>query len=143
METAGDSPRLDIVLAEDDPDLALLNERALTRGGHQVHVTRDGQATVEAVRAENPDLLLLDMQLSRGDGLAVVEELRADPATADQAVVIMSNKDLSRPEEQRLMRLGVIDFLAKWKVGPLVLTDWIRRWLAGQIRRFGEKGRRI
>ncbi|MEA2681775.1 MAG: two-component system, OmpR family, alkaline phosphatase synthesis response regulator PhoP [Chloroflexota bacterium] len=143
METAGDGPPLDIVLGEDDPDLALLNERVLTRDGHRVHVTRDGEATLEAVRAENPDLVLLDLELPRGDGLAVVEQLRADPATAGQAIAVMSNKDLTRPEEQRLMRLGVVDFLAKWKVGPLVLTDWIRRWLAGQIRRFGEKGRRI
>jgi CheY-like chemotaxis protein len=138
-----EAPRpLEIVLAEDNPDLAVLHERVLEAEGHHVQVTGDGASTLQAVRATDPDLLMLDLEMPRGDGLAVVEELRADPDTADQAVVVMSNKELSDREESNLMRLGVIDFLAKWKVGPEVLADWVRRWRAGRVRRFAVNGRR-
>jgi CheY-like chemotaxis protein len=134
---------LEIVLAEDNPDLAVLNERVLEAEGHHVQVTGDGDSTLRVVRETDPDLLLLDMDMPLRDGMAVVEELRADPRTADQAVVVMSNKELSDSEERDLMRLGVIDFLAKWKVGPLVLADWIRRWTAGEVRRFAVHGKRL
>lgn len=134
---------LEIVLAEDNPDLAVLNERVLEAEGHHVQVTGDGASTLKAVREMDPDLLILDLEMPRGNGLAVVEELRSDPETANQAVVVMSNKELSDSEERNLMRLGVIDFLAKWKVGPRVLADWIRRWTAGQVRQFAVHGKRV
>jgi CheY-like chemotaxis protein len=138
-----DGRPLEIVLADDNPDLAVLNQRVLEAEGHHVQVTGDAASTLKAVRATDPDLLLLDMEMPQANGLSVVEELRADPDTADQAVVVMSNKELSDSEERNLMRLGVIDFLAKWKVGPLVLADWIRRWTAGKVRQFMVHGKRL
>lgn len=134
---------LEIVLAEDNQDLAVLNERVLAAEGHHVQVTGDGASTLKAVRDTDPDLLILDLEMPRGNGVDVVAELRADPATANQAVVVMSNKELSDSEESALMRLGVVDFLAKWKVGPRVLADWIQRWTAGQVRQFAVNGKRL
>ena len=130
MEQLHDVTPLDIVLAEDDPDIAFMNQRILERDGHHVEITRDGAETVEAVREHDPDLLVLDMHMPRGDGFAVLEDLRADETTADQPVVVLSNSDLSDQEHNRLRRLGVIEFLAKWKVHPMALADWIKRWAA-------------
>jgi len=134
--------QLDIVLAEDDPDLATLNQAVLESAGHRVEVATDGAETLEAVRKTEPDLLILDMEMPRGDGLEVLEELRAAPATVDQPVIVLSNKTLSEGEERRLVRLGVIDFLAKWKIDPRVLVGWIRGWGASHIRRYSPRDRR-
>jgi CheY-like chemotaxis protein len=130
MEQLDSGQPLDVVLAEDDPDLAEMNRIALTADGHHVEVARDGVEALEAVRRVEPDLLVLDMQMPRANGLEVVEELRADPATEDQAVVLLSNSELTTEEETKLKRLGVIDFLSKWRVGPLHLVQWIRQWRA-------------
>jgi len=135
VDQFGDVRPLDIVLAEDDPDLARLNRMVLEGAGHNVEVTRDGAATVKAVRATEPDLLILDMEMPRGSGLEVLEELRSEPATEEQPVVVMSNKELTHVEEKRLLGLGVVDFLAKWKIEPKVLVGWLRGWAAAQARR--------
>jgi CheY-like chemotaxis protein len=135
MDHLGPPRPLDIVLAEDDKDLARMNRHILESAGHNVNVTGDGAATLEAVRSTEPDLLILDMEMPRGNGIEVLEELRSEPATKSQPVVVMSNKDLTAADERRLVRLGALDFLAKWKVEPKVLVGWIRGWAAGQARR--------
>ncbi|GAC1479322.1 MAG: hypothetical protein PVSMB9_02780 [Candidatus Dormibacteria bacterium] len=134
---------LDIVLAEDDPDQADLNKLVLETEGHHVEVAADGAEALEAVRRSEPDILILDMQMPAGGGFAVLEELRSEPATADQAVIVMSNKDLTEVEERRLVRLGVLDFLAKWKVHPKLLVGWLRGWAASRVRRFSPRPRRV
>jgi len=134
---------LDIVLAEDDPDQAHLNKLVLETAGHHVEVAADGAEALEAVRRTEPDLLILDMQMPDGDGVQVLEELRSEPATADQPVIVMSNKDLTEVEERRLVGLGVIDFLAKWKVHPKLLVGWLRGWAASRVRRFSPRPRRV
>ena len=134
---------LEIVLAEDDPDQAKLNQLVLETAGHHVEVATDGAEALEAVRRTEPDLLILDMQMPDRDGLQVLEELRSEPATADQPVIVMSNKDLTDGEERRLIRLGVIDFLAKWKIDPKLLVGWIRGWAASRVRRFSPRPRRV
>ena len=130
-----DDAPLDIVLAEDDPDIAFMNQRALQRDGHHVELAHDGAEALEAVRQNDPDLLVLDMQMPRGDGFAVLEELRADLDTVDQAVVVLSNAYLTEAENQRLNRLGVIELLGKWNVRPRALAEWIKNWAATQTAR--------
>ena len=130
VEQLQDVPPLDIVLAEDDPDIAFMHQRVLESDGHHVEVVRDGAGTIDAVREHDPDLLVLDMHMPNGDGFAVLEDLRANEKTTDQPVVVLSNSDLSEHEHHRLRRLGVIEFLAKWKVHPRALADWIKRWAA-------------
>lgn len=135
MEQLHDQAPLDIVLAEDDPDLAAMHKRALEGDGHHVDVARDGAEAVAAVRDSDPDLLLLDMQMPRGDGFAVLEQLRGDANTVDQPVVVLSNAELTDAEHHRLKRLGAIEFLAKWKINPRALVDWIRRWASSHTPR--------
>jgi len=55
---------------------------------------------------------------------------------------VLSNKTLSEGEERRLVRLGVIDFLAKWKIDPRVLVGWIRGWAASRVRRYSPREKR-
>ena len=135
MDRLGEGQPLDIVLAEDNPDLAQLNQLVLESAGHNVEITSDGASTLAAVQNNDPDLLILDIQMPHGDGLDVLEELRAAPATAEQPVMVMSNTDLTAGEERRLVRLGVIDLLAKWKAEPKLLVGWVRGWAAGRISR--------
>jgi len=71
----------DILLAEDDADVRKWVAVALESEGHSVRVAPDGEAALEAFRAQRPDLLVLDVMMPRKDGLAVCREVRAsDPA---------------------------------------------------------------
>ncbi len=143
MDPLGAGVPLEIVLAEDDPNLAQLNRRVLEGAGHHVDVAPDGATTLEAVRNNDPDLLILDLEMPRGNGLEVLEELRADASTVDQPVVVLSSKELTEGEAHRLTRFKVIDFLAKWKVQPALLVGWVRGWAAGRSGRVSGPGRKF
>ena len=63
-------------------------------------------------RAEAPDLIILDLLIPRIHGLAVLEELKADPTTDDIGVIICSAKDY-KTEMDQARELGIFDFLSK------------------------------
>jgi DNA-binding NtrC family response regulator len=97
-----------IIVADDDPGIGrILVDRLLEYGYDAEHV-RDG---VEALRAaEGADLLLLDLQMPRLDGFAVLDSLRSQPG-APAVVVITAHGDMSKAV--RAMRAGAYDFIAK------------------------------
>ncbi|MFE9819172.1 response regulator transcription factor [Streptomyces sp. NBC_00236] len=67
-----------VIIAEDDVKQAELLRRYLEREGHDVTVVGDGLAALDAVRHQEPDLLVLDVMMPRADGLDVVRVLRAE-----------------------------------------------------------------
>jgi two-component system response regulator AtoC len=97
-----------IVVADDDAGIARILSDRLRDAGHEVDVARDG---VEALRlAEGADLLLLDLEMPRMDGLTVLDSLRSLPA-APLVIVITAHGDMAKAV--RAMRAGAYDFIAK------------------------------
>jgi CheY-like chemotaxis protein len=116
-----------ILLTEDDPIVAELYRLRLDREGHQVDVATDGQAALEAVRRERPDLILLDIRMPRLSGIAVLEEVRADEQLREIPVVMLTN--YSDPAQvQRCRDLGIEAYLVKSRTTPRQLADWIAEW---------------
>ena len=97
-----------IVVADDDAGIARIIGDRLTDAGHDVDIARDG---IEALRlAEGADLLLLDLQMPRLDGFAVLDTLQGQPA-APLVIVITAHGDMGKAV--RAMRSGAYDFIAK------------------------------
>ena len=86
--------------------------RLLRTAGYQVTAVADGQAGLDAARAELPDLVLTDVMMPRLDGLGLVAALRADPRTAPVPVVFLS----ARAGEEAAaagLEAGADDYLPK------------------------------
>lgn len=116
-----------ILLTEDDPIVAELYRLRLDREGHDVTVAADGQAALEMVRKEPPELILLDIRMPRLSGIAVLEEVRADEQLASIPVVMLTN--YSDPAQvQRTRELGIEAYLVKSRTTPRQLADWIAEW---------------
>jgi DNA-binding NtrC family response regulator len=97
-----------IVIADDDPGIGRILRDRLKELGHEVEHVLDG---VEALRlADTADLLLLDLEMPRMDGFAVLERLQGQ-AAAPLVVVITAHGDMSKAV--RAMRAGAYDFIAK------------------------------
>jgi DNA-binding NtrC family response regulator len=97
-----------IVIADDDPGIGRILRDRLKELGHEVEHVLDG---VEALRlADSADLLLLDLQMPRMDGFAVLERLQGQ-AAAPLVIVITAHGDMSKAV--RAMRAGAYDFIAK------------------------------
>ncbi len=67
-----------ILIADDEPNILISLEYLMKREGFDVRVARDGQEALDAVAADCPDLLLLDVMMPRKSGFDVCQALRAD-----------------------------------------------------------------
>jgi CheY-like chemotaxis protein len=77
-----------------------------------VAVARDGEEAVERAKSFRPDLVLMDVQMPRLDGLAATRRLRADPAFARTPVVALTA--LAMPgDEERCREAGADAYLSK------------------------------
>jgi DNA-binding NtrC family response regulator len=97
-----------ILIADDDAGIGRILCDRLKQLGYEAEHVPDG---VEALhRADGADLLLLDLEMPRMDGLSVLDNLQGRPA-APTVVVITAHGDMSKAV--RAMRAGAYDFIAK------------------------------
>ncbi len=97
-----------ILVADDEADVAQLFQQQLRRAGYRVTVVTQGTQVTQIARQLKPELITLDL-LMDVDGLAVLRDLKADPATADIPVVIIS----VIPEREDVLAAGAVDYLVK------------------------------
>jgi DNA-binding response OmpR family regulator len=101
-----------ILVVEDDPDIAELLRHYLERAQYQVDVLGHGAEVLSRIRTRRPDLVILDRMLPGMDGLDICRHLRAQDATADIAVIMVT----ARAEEtDRIvgLELGADDYITK------------------------------
>ena len=99
----------------------------LSTSGLAVDTANDGVQAVNLARATAYDLILMDMQMPKLDGLAVTRQIRAIPGR--QAVPILAmTANAFNEDRARCMDAGMNDFLAK-PVVPEVFFATLLRWL--------------
>jgi signal transduction histidine kinase/CheY-like chemotaxis protein len=91
-----------VLVVDDDPSALALASVALEPGGFDVILADGGRAALRSVRGERPDVVVLDLLMPDVDGFAVLDALRADPATADLPVLVLTSAALSTAERGRL-----------------------------------------
>lgn len=101
-----------ILIADDEPNIVLAIEFVLQEEGYRVRVARDGQEALDAIAAELPDLLLLDVMLPRASGFEVCQRIRANPAWRGLRVVMLSAKGRD-VEVQKGLALGADAYVTK------------------------------
>jgi phosphate regulon transcriptional regulator PhoB len=101
-----------VLVVEDEPDLRQLVVFHLAREGFTCQAVATGADALHAVRAQRPDLVLLDLMLPGMDGLEVCRRLRADPATATLPIIMLTAK---ADEVDRVVGLevGADDYVVK------------------------------
>ena len=106
-----DDDRRTVVVIDDDPlDLDLLEARLAPEGYTVVRAT-SGDEGVRLVRDQHPLVVLLDLRMPDMDGFEVAERLRADPVTANVPIIVLTHKELTRADRDRLA--GRVDHLAQ------------------------------
>jgi len=100
------------ILVADDDDDAREALAMILQPEYDVTPVGDGETAVERVRAEHPDLVLMDLFMPRLDGLQALERIRSDPATADIPVIFVS-AGADDAVKARTFELGAVDYLQK------------------------------
>lgn len=111
-----------ILLAEDDPVNQSVVLRLLGRAGYHVSAVGDGQELLETLEFREYDLLLMDIQMPRLDGLAATRHIRAgqSPAPADIPIVALTAY-AGESDKERFLRAGMDDVVSKpFKVQELL-----------------------
>jgi signal transduction histidine kinase/DNA-binding response OmpR family regulator len=100
-----------ILLADDNADMRDYVSRLLSER-YAVQTVPDGEAALAAARSNPPDLVLADVMMPRLDGLGLLAQLRADPATSSLPVILLSAR---AGEESRVagMEVGADDYMVK------------------------------
>ncbi len=91
-----------ILLVEDHEEIWDFLSRRLKRRGFEVVVAQDGEAGLQMGRAEQPDVILLDMNLPVMDGWTVARHLKAEAGTARIPIIALTAHALSGDREKAL-----------------------------------------
>jgi len=101
-----------ILIAEDEIELRDGLKTILTMAGHQILEAANGEEALALMRADRPDLVLLDMMMPVVDGTRVIEEMTADDQLHGIPIIILTNFDLGFMKEVA-MSDGVRDYIIK------------------------------
>jgi DNA-binding response OmpR family regulator len=111
-----------VLIADDNPQGAELLEAYLSATDCEARIAADGEQTMQLVHSWQPDLILLDIMMPRISGFEVCKRLRADAATSDIAVLMVTALD--QPSDiDRAVDAGTDDFLSK----PINKTELLLR----------------
>ena len=101
-----------ILLADDDEILIEILRFRVEAAGHSVVIARDGLQALELVRASAPDLVILDAMMPVMSGAEVLAALRADDATANLPVIMLTAR-AGEDDVVRSLRAGANDYITK------------------------------
>ena len=122
-----------ILLVDDNQQNLELMQAYLEDLGCQVRTAVDGVAAIEAIDAEPPDLVLLDVMMPRMSGFEVCQKIKAQPATRD-IIVIMVTALNEVGDFERAVECGTNDFIAK-PVNKVELLARVRSLLELRMQR--------
>lgn len=104
--------RARVLVVDDEPDIVELVRVDLERAGYTVTIAVDGEGALEELRADPPDLVLLDVLMPRLDGWQVLAEMQRDARLADVPVVMLTALGGER-ERIRSQLLGAVRYVGK------------------------------
>ncbi len=107
-----DYSRFNVLAVDDIPLNLLLVQKMLSRFNFKLRTAANGQLAMDAVAAQKPDLILLDLMMPGIDGFEVIRRLREDPETADIQIVILSALN-SNEDVIKGFNVGANDFIMK------------------------------
>ena len=120
-----DVERQKVLVVEDTLPMATIIQVALLKEGYDVVVTHDGVDGLKAAVTEKPDMIICDAVMPRMDGFGLLRALRANPATAEIPIILLTSKATGE-DEQRALDAGFLDFIAK-PVQPIRIVTRVKR----------------
>ena len=111
-----------ILIVDDIPTNAELLEAHLDGSGHETRIATNGADALRAAEEWRPDVVLLDIMMPKVSGFEVCEQLRANPATRDVGILMVTALD--QPTDiERALEVGTDDFVTR----PINKTELLLR----------------
>jgi two-component system KDP operon response regulator KdpE len=116
-----------ILVVDDEPQIRRVMKTALASNGYEAYEARTGEEALESLRANHPDLILLDLNMPGIGGMATCREIRA---VCEVPIIILSVRDT---EQDKIAALdaGADDYITK----PFSVNELLAR-IRANLRRF-------
>jgi DNA-binding response OmpR family regulator len=101
-----------ILIADDEQNIVISLEFLMKREGFEVFVANDGEEAVQRIRAEQPDLVLLDVMMPKKSGFEVCQEVKADPGLSRVRILMLTAKGRDT-EVAKGLALGADAYMTK------------------------------
>src|SRR5579872_53341 len=138
---SAETPRMRVLIADDDAILREIAAVMLKEAGFIVQAVASGDAAVSACALTMPDIVLLDVEMSNGDGYQACTNIRFLPGGADLPIVMVTGCDDTQSID-RAYEVGATDFVVK-PINWTLLTHRIRYVMRGartiEALRFSEQ----
>jgi putative two-component system response regulator len=102
----------DILVVDDDPGVQGMMRRILIRSGYNVLSAEGGQAALDKIAGQLPDLIVLDLSMPGIDGFEVATHLKSKPETQKIPILLITGLDTSK-NHVKALDIGINDFLSK------------------------------
>jgi two-component system response regulator VicR len=118
-----------VVYIEDEPEMIDLVRLILNRRGYEIIGANGGREGLDVVRAQIPDLVLLDLMMPDMDGWDVYQQMKADEHTQNIPVIVVTAKAQSIDKVLGLHIAKVDDYISK-PFSPQELVDSVEKVIA-------------
>lgn len=114
-----------IAIIEDDPTINQMYRMKFEATGFDVQLASDGERGVALVEAFRPDLILLDLQMPKKDGLETLTEIRSQSWGKSIPVIILTNLGEEEAPKQ-LRELGIESYIVKADLTPSQVVERVK-----------------
>ncbi len=118
-----------ILIADDEQNIVISLEFLMKREGFEVSIAQDGEEAINRIRADMPDLVLLDVMMPKRNGFEVCQEVKADPALQAVKVLMLTAKGRDT-EVTKGLALGADAYMTK-PFSTKELVEKVRSLLSG------------
>jgi DNA-binding response OmpR family regulator len=112
MATPNDDPAPLVLLVDDSEDDRAMYAQYMVSAGWRVELAREGAQGTGSARELRPDVMVLDLWMPGVDGFEALRRLRADPATRDIPVLVLTG-DSSEETRAAALDSGATDYVVK------------------------------
>jgi DNA-binding response OmpR family regulator len=123
------SAKIKIVIAEDDKFLSKVLSNKFRRADYEVFIASDGIEAGNKIRAELPDIVLLDLMMPNKNGFEILEEIKADKQFKNLPIIVLSNLG-QKTDIARSKKLGAADYLVKSNLSINAVVDKVKEILS-------------
>ena len=101
-----------VLIADDEQNIVISLEFLMKREGFEVVVANDGEEAIRRIRADQPDLVLLDVMMPKKSGFEVCQEVKSDPALGGVRILMLTAKGRDT-EVAKGLALGADAYMTK------------------------------
>jgi CheY-like chemotaxis protein len=116
-----------VLIVDDNPTNLKLVSYLVRANGYEVDTATDAEAAIAAIAAQRPRVILMDVQLPGIDGLELTRRLKADPATRDISIIVVTAYAM-KGDQERARAAGCDDYVTK-PIDTRALPELIARYV--------------